>query len=66
MFFSDSADPLSDSEEDFSGEVEVEKSRRIWVERVRDIKESKRRKKRASDIIEGSEGNPVLPTLFFL
>ena len=56
MFFSDSADPLSDSEEDFSGEVEVEKSRRIRVERVRDIKESKRRKKRASDIIEGSEG----------
>ena len=56
-FISDSADPLTNSEEDSSGEVEVEKSTRNRVERVHDIKESKRKKKRASDIIEDSEGN---------
>ena len=59
VFFSDPppTDSLTDSEDDSSGEVEVEKSTRNRVERVHDIKESKRKKKRASDIIEDSEGN---------
>ena len=62
-FISDSADPLTNSEEDSSGEVEVEKSTRNRVERVHDITESKRKKKRSSEIEDGevdSEGKSVL------
>ena len=61
-FFSDYADPLTNSEEDSSGEVEVEKSRINRVERVYDFNEIKRKEKRDSDIEVDSEGNPVLPS----
>ena len=67
LVFSDPADTLTDSEDDSSGEVEVEKSRRNRVERVHDMKESKRKKKRSSDIEDGevdSEGNSVLPRYY--
>ena len=54
---------MTDSGDDSSGEVEVEKSRRNRVERVHDITESKRKKKRSSEIEDGevdSEGKSVL------
>ena len=65
FFFSDPppTDSLTDSEDDSSGEVEVEKSRRNRVERVHDITESKRKKKRSSEIENeevDSEGKSVL------